>query len=177
MAPASSVRLAGSGTWVFGTEVESIKIGGDDATGLPFERDPGEDKVDMSPLGAGVSIPLPKLPPSKAAGTNSGGGKNIAIGRGLSGAGAVIAGRDVGGAAYRWAGSAGSGEVPRSARVESTQRLVATACGSFSQAARVPCQGRQPQIWWSNIIRRTGRTSRDWASRRGGLRRQGICIN
>ena len=118
--------------------------------------------------GIGVGGPPPLLggreggaPPPRLEKRNRGDGRNATadggtasgwvIGTWLAGAGALMGGgvlRDL----TRTMGCGGSGAALRRAKTDTTQAAVATACGSFSQAARVPVQGRQVQVRRSNII-------------------------
>jgi hypothetical protein len=157
-APASSIRLVGSGTWVSRTGAGLLKPGGDESTGLPSELGPGEERGWTPPLSAGAApnegMPLP------CPGVSSSQGGTTATGGKSSSPGVVVVGGKIWTAcgwagSSGWAGSTGNGAVARSAKVEATQRLVTTACGSFSHAPRVPTQGRQRQVRWSNIIRCT----------------------
>lgn len=77
------------------------------------------------------------------------------------GAGVLLTGGGWDRDATRMMGCAGSGVAPCNAAMEATQKVVATACGNLSQAARVPCQGRHVQVLRSNTIMRMGLTSRD----------------
>jgi hypothetical protein len=128
-----------------------MEMGG--ATVPPSEPDPGEEKNGISPIELGPTAPHGVTPLDAGGAANQ--GKAASIGEVLSGAGAAIAG-DKTGTAFGSAGSAGNGEAAPIATVDSTQRLVAIACGSFSQAARVPRHGSQRQVRRSNIIKCTG---------------------
>lgn len=73
------------------------------------------------------------------------------IGTWLAGAGALMGGgvlRDL----TRTMGCGGNGAALRRAATDTTQAAVTTACGSFSQAARVPVQVCQVQVRRLNII-------------------------
>lgn len=115
----------------------------------------------MGGVGEG-DVPLPSAPEVGA--KNQGEGRNAAAGIGVPRA--WVTGADVptaGGGAVRdktrSTGCAGKGAALRSAAVEATQTAVTTACGSFNQMARVPCQARQVQVRRSKTIMPMTRTS------------------
>ncbi len=141
-----SVKLGGSGTLAGGP------------TGGPGGRLGGIGVGGPPPLSGGKEGGAPPFGLEKR---NRGDGRNAtadggaasgwAIGTWVAGAGALMGGgasRDL----TRTMGCGGNGAALRRAETATTQAVVATACGSFSQAARVPVHSRQVQVRWSNII-------------------------
>ncbi len=151
MPPTISARVPGSGTLAGGTVVVVVtRIG---ILGVP--------PVPGGKVG-GVPPPLPEVGIKyKGMGRNAAGGNWSpgvwAIGPWVVGAGVLAAGGGAVRDETRSTGCAGNGTALRNAAAEATQAAVANACGSFSQAARVPCQARHVQVTRSNTIMRKTR--------------------